>query len=141
MSSIRGTPSQRDFPRIVRFALHTIVAAGLLAEASCAGPATSGRNVLPVSPAVTKDRATHVALEELRRRKVTLPAGYSIKITEDYIVQEMAPAIPTYTVTFLAGRENLGHSINHLAVYDVAVSRNSGEFLFFSNLLKLKPAG
>src|SRR3954467_2751896 len=104
---------------------------------SCALPAPeSGAPTLPISPSVTKEVALQTALKEVRKRKLELPAEYQTKVSASFSYQEAGPRIPVYGILFYAERHGA-----RTEMYQVAVSRSNGEVHFFTNLLRLKPAG
>src|SRR4051794_22945813 len=111
------------------FAIVLILGA-LMVAGSCTTPSLRDVNVLPVSPAVTKESATRLAINEVRRREVQLPSGYQTKVSADFIIQEAAPAIPVFTVSFFAGRGSLGRGVKRLGIYQVGVNRSNGEIQY-----------
>jgi hypothetical protein len=120
------------------FAIVLILGA-LMVAGSCTTPSLRDVNVLPISPTVTKESATRLAIEEVRRRKVQLPSGYETKVSADFISQEAAPTIPVFTVSFFAGRGSLARGVKRLGIYQVGVNRSNGEIQYFFDLLKLTP--
>ena len=106
-----------------------------IAFVSCAQPSQRQLSTLPPSPTVTKASALRTALGEIKRREIVLPANYATEASGSYVSQETGPTIPVFTISFFSGTRP-----KRVMIYQVGINRNTGEILFFFNLLTVKPS-